>query len=864
MANDEVPSTPPSNSGKTAASSGSSKPEFSSNSSKSDISNPYFTHHSDHPGLVLVSKSLNGDNYAGWKRAMTLALNSKNKLGFVNRSIEAPSKEADPEGYATWSRCNDMVHSWIVNTLNPEIADSMIYYSTTHEVWEDLCERFSQSNALRIFEIQRDIAYLRQEQLSVSAYYTKLKGLWDELASYSDTTHGAQADQQKLMQFLMGLNETYSAIRGQILLMNPLPSIRQAYSSVSQEEKQRLLSTIQTATELSSAAIAVRHNNYGGKSNFSAGTDRSYQSPANRSSQPQNVCSEGERRFNQDRCRFGSGKGRPQCTHYGEISPWVQKCFQLHGYPSGHLKARMNSGPNSNQHKGFSAANQVSEVSHNAEVRPTVSLSETQLKQLLSLLNNQDEGLSKIDFRNWIIDSGATDHITSSSKLLYKDKNCSLPPVLLPTSPTIFDHSLPSLEPSLFSPEPSAPPPEPLRHSSRQMASPVKLNDYVCSNVYFDQSTSFVPGPTKGTRYPLTNYASRQWFAKFSEAIRSAGYEQTKADFSLFIRKQRKSFTALLIYVDDILITGNDPMSITDIKKFLHNKFRLKDLGKLKYFLGIEISASRNGIFISQRKYALEIIKDAGLLGATPINTPMECGLKLSDKSEILKDPGRYRRLVGRLIYLTVLRPDITYAVHILSRFMHQPRKDHWEAALRVVCYLKSAPGQGLFFSSTSDLWLRAYFDSDWAGCPLTRRSTIGYCVFLGPSLISWRSKRQKTVSLSSAEAEYRAMTGACCELTWLRYLLRDLGVLQQEAALLYCDNKATIHIAANPIFHERTRHIKMDCHFIRNKIQDGFVVTRFVSSANQLADVLTKALRKEFFIPMVRKLGVQDIHSPT
>jgi hypothetical protein len=137
--------------------------------------------------------------------------------------------------------------------------------------------------------------------------------------------------------------------------------------------------------------------------------------------------------------------------------------------------------------------------------------------------------------------------------------------------------------------------------------------------------------------------ASRQWFAKFSEAIRSAGYEQSKADCSLFIRKQGKSFTALLIYVDDILITGNDPVSITDIKKFLHNKFHLKDLGKLKYFLGIEISTSRTGIFISQWKYALEIIKDAGLLGAAPINTPMERGLKLSDKSELLKNPERYR-----------------------------------------------------------------------------------------------------------------------------------------------------------------------------------------------------------------------------
>ena len=157
MANEGTHLSNPSN---IAASSDSSKTDPLSHYCKSDISNPYFTHHSDHPGLILVSKSLNGDNYSGWKRAMTLALNSKNKLGFVNRSIEIPSEKTDPEGYATWSRCNDMVHSWIINTLNPEIADSVIYYPTAYEVWEDLQERFSQSNAPRIFEIQRDIVYL--------------------------------------------------------------------------------------------------------------------------------------------------------------------------------------------------------------------------------------------------------------------------------------------------------------------------------------------------------------------------------------------------------------------------------------------------------------------------------------------------------------------------------------------------------------------------------------------------------------------------------------------------------------------------------------------------------------------------------
>ncbi|KAM1681408.1 hypothetical protein ACFX2K_038957 [Malus domestica] len=358
--------------------------------------------------------------------------------------------------------------------------------------------------------------------------------------------------------------------------------------------------------------------------------------------------------------------------------------------------------------------------------------------------------------------------------------------------------------------------------------------------------------------------ASRQWFAKFSEAIKSAGYIQSKADYSLFTRQQGQSFIALLIYVDDILITGNDPEGINALKRFLHGHFKIKDLGNLKYFLGIEVSQSKKGIFISQRKYALEILKDSGLLGARPVEFPMEQNTKLSNTGELLKDPAKYRRLVGRLIYLTITWPDITYPVHVLSRFMHEPRQPHMEAALRILKYLKSTPGQGLFFSSQNNLNLSAYCDSDWAGCPTTRRSTTGYCVFLGSSLISWRSKRQKTISLSSAEAEYRAMTGTCCELSWLRYLLRDLGLLHPKPVLLHCDNKAALHIAANPVFHERTRHIEIDCHFIRDKIQDGSVITRYIPSSNQLADVFTKALGKEAFSSIICKLGVLDVHSPT
>lgn len=419
-----------------------------SESSKADVSNPFFLHHSDHPGLILVSKQLNGDNYSTWLRAMNIALNTKNKLGFVNGAIKPPSAEKFPHDYATWSRCNDMIHSWIVNSIAPEIFDSVIYYTTAREVWEDLRERFSQSNAPRIFEIQREIAYHRQDQLFVSAYYTKLKSLWDELASYIDAsscTCSAQQDRQKLMQFLMGLNESYSAARGQILLMNPLPSVRQAYASICQEEKQRQLGTTHASDSHGGAAMAVRNN----RPNHSnrQGRDHSFNNfPSAQLSDP-------------DRRRMGSSKGRPECTHCGDIGHFVETCWKIIGYPPGHPKHKFNR-PKIDRSRGRSA-NQVSDGQTKDEERLLNSaLTEVQLQQLINALSAKEKeeakhkansavakpGLSRITSRRWIIDSGATDHIVSSSNFLCDKKISSLPPVLLPsgqTAPIVATGSLP-------------------------------------------------------------------------------------------------------------------------------------------------------------------------------------------------------------------------------------------------------------------------------------------------------------------------------------------------------------------------------------------------------------------------------------
>ena len=322
---------------------------------------------------------------------------------------------------------------------------------------------------------------------------------------------------------------------------------------------------------------------------------------------------------------------------------------------------------------------------------------------------------------------------------------------------------------------------------------------------------------------------------------------------------------ALLVYVDDLVLTGNDSQTCSQFKSYLSQCFHIKDLGILKYFLGIEVARSPKGIFLCQRKYALEIVDECGMLGSKPVAFPMETNHKLAlATGKLLSDPTQYRRLVGRLIYLTITRPELCYAVHILSQFMQQPREEHMEAAKRVLRYLKGNPGQGILLRSDSNLQLYAFCDSDWGACPLTRRSLTGYFVTLGTSPISWKTKKQSTVSRSSAEAEYRAMATVTSEVIWIRSFLAAMGVFLQQLIKLFCDNQAALHIAKNPVFHERTKHIEIDCHFVREKILSGDLITSYLPSRHQLANIFTKALGKQQFQFLQAKLGIVNPHAPT
>ncbi|KAK4386771.1 Retrovirus-related Pol polyprotein from transposon RE2 [Sesamum angolense] len=309
-----------------------------------------------------------------------------------------------------------------------------------------------------------------------------------------------------------------------------------------------------------------------------------------------------------------------------------------------------------------------------------------------------------------------------------------------------------------------------------------------------------------------------------------------KQHHSVFVQTTTSGMVVLAVYVDDILITGSDIVGIEEAKTYLQKHFLTKDLG---VFFGIEIAHSKHGISLSHRKYACDLLQEAGLLGTKPVDTPMDSITDFwNDDGNYLEDKTKYRRLVGKLIYLTVTRPDISFAVGLVSQFMDKPRSVHWEAALRILKYIKASPDD--------------------------RKSTSGYCTYVGGNLVTWRSKKQTTVARSSAEAEYRVMAHTTSEILWLKNLLKELGFMYDDPVPMHCDNQAAIHIASNPIVHERTKHVEVDCHFVREAVMSQKICTPFTPSSEQRADIFTKALGGKQFDVLCNKLGIIDIFAPT
>ncbi|KAL6316022.1 hypothetical protein AAG906_015438 [Vitis piasezkii] len=276
--------------------------------------------------------------------------------------------------------------------------------------------------------------------------------------------------------------------------------------------------------------------------------------------------------------------------------------------------------------------------------------------------------------------------------------------------------------------------------------------------------------------------SSRAWFGRFTKSIRAFGYRQNNSDHTLFLKKQHGKITTLIVYLDDMVVTGNDLEERKALQNYLFREFEMKDLGPLKYFLGIE--------------YALDLLQETGMSGCQPVNTPIE---------------------------EAHTRPDVAYALSVVSQYMHNPGEQHMNAVM---------------------------LDD--------RRSTYGYFTFVGGNLVTWKSKKQNVIAHSSG------MALGLCEALWLRLLLQDLGYLSRQPIRLFCDNKAACDIAHNPVQHDRTKHVEVDRFFIKEKLDDKIVELPKIRSKNQLADILTKVVSSQVFSKFLYKLGMCDIYAPT
>jgi histone deacetylase 1/2 len=332
---------------------------------------------------------------------------------------------------------------------------------------------------------------------------------------------------------------------------------------------------------------------------------------------------------------------------------------------------------------------------------------------------------------------------------------------------------------------------------------------------------------------------------------------------SLFIYRKFNVSIFMLIYVDDIIVASSSQAATDALLTDLHKEFALKDLSDLHYFLGIEVARVDNGLVLNQAKYAQDLLTRVGMVNCQGMPTPLSSSEKISaHQGDPLgpADSSKYRSIVGALQYLTLTRPDISYAVNKVCQYLHAPTTVHWTAAKRILRYVKHTLTVGLTFSKSTSTLVSAFSDADWAGSVDDRRSTGGFAVFVGPNLVSWSAKKQNTVSRSSTEAEYKSLANATDELIWVQSLLTELGVRLTQRPCLWCDNLGATYLSANPVFHARAKHIEIDFHFVRERVLKRQLEVRFIPSKDQVADGFTKPLPYRAFEDFKHNLNLSKL----
>ncbi|GJW23173.1 putative ribonuclease H-like domain-containing protein [Tanacetum coccineum] len=365
--------------------------------------------------------------------------------------------------------------------------------------------------------------------------------------------------------------------------------------------------------------------------------------------------------------------------------------------------------------------------------------------------------------------------------------------------------------------------------------------------VYVHQPPGFVDPAHPNKVYKVIkalyglHQAPRAWYETLSSFLMENGFRRGTIDKTLFIKKKKSDIMLVQVYVDDIISGSTKKSMCTDFEECMHKRFQMSSMGELTFFLGLQVKQQSDGIFISQDKYVVDILKKFDFLSIRAATTPIETNKPLvKDEDGVDKDIHVYRSIIGSLMYLTASRPDIMFAVCACARFQVTLKASHLNAVKRIFRYLKHQPKLGLWFPRDSPFELEAYADSDYGGASLDRKSTTGGCQFLGRRLISWQCKKQTIVANSTTEAEYVAAANCCGQVLWIQNQMMDYGFYLMNTKI-HIDNESTISVIKNPVAHSRTKHIEIRFHFIRDCYEKRLIEVIKIHTDHNVADLLTK-----------------------
>ncbi|KAL0342576.1 UNVERIFIED_CONTAM: Retrovirus-related Pol polyprotein from transposon RE2 [Sesamum calycinum] len=722
------------------------------------------------------------------------------KLGYINSKIPKPSE--DSEEFEQWNRADCIVTLWLLNSISKDIIESFLCVNLARELWQELETRFWVSNGPMVYQIQREISSISQGTLSISAYYNKVKKLWELLPSYScgaskEMANLHQSDQ--LMQFLMGLSECYDHIRNKILMMDPLQSVTNAYAMVLLCGKTRHLKD--TCFEIHGYPDWYKSLMEQRKKD-KAGSSRAFCTEEFEISQEESIQNVLDNNNVSDTVRMELIKLIREMNPQNSIEPDLEEFDDYAGRVVGKLYVLDDS-----------------------------SFKQETVNKFQQHLESVALNLQTVDIDTWHRRLGHTSvnvlhHLTFTNKA-ESLKICEVCPqakrhrLMFPLS---RDHdpvtcTLPVTD-----------------HGQDDFPNTITQCTPLVPNTHTDTwdirntQEATIQNLRGSTRTQTKPAWIQDFYCRYSQDLTS------RCNILQWHIHQVDINNALLHgYIkEDIYMVPPEGYSVPlgHVCKLRRSLYGLKQ-ASWQWDVEFTLKLETYGFHQSKHDHCLFTKSGtSGLQHSKATTTPLRVGIKFAaDAGSVLPNPEQYRRLVERLLYFGFSRPNISHASQQLSQFMQVPCQQHWDVALHLLKYLKGTTNKRLFFPSRKPLELKAYGNVDWAACLDTMRSLTRYCVFLEQALISWKIKKQNTVSRSSAEAEYRSLATTACELFWIYNLLQDMTVLVPTPIPFFCDNQVALHILANPVFHERTKHLETDCHLVRDKYKEGFLLPSHVSS---------------------------------